>query len=153
MPAEHDGTQTAESLHALRVHLKGSQYILEVLKKDMRKKGLSENEFTVLELLYNRGQQPIQQIGKRILIPSSSLTYVIDRLEDKGFVERTHNPEDRRVIYAKITKLGREKMAEVFPGHSQLIADMFQEFSAEDVETFIHLTKKLGFTAQKMLEK
>ena len=48
MPAEHDGTQTAESLHALRVHLKGSQYILEVLKKDMRKKGLSENEFTVL---------------------------------------------------------------------------------------------------------
>ncbi|MGH2118482.1 MarR family transcriptional regulator, partial [Aerococcus sp. L_32] len=110
MPAEHDGTQTAESLHALRVHLKGSQYILEVLKKDMRKKGLSENEFTVLELLYNRGQQPIQQIGKRILIPSSSLTYVIDRLEDKGFVERTHNPEDRRVIYAKITKLGREKM-------------------------------------------
>ncbi len=46
-------------------------------------------------------------------------------------------------------------MAEVFPGHSQLIANMFprKKFSAEDVETFIHLTKKLGFTAQKMLEK
>ncbi|MGY0836887.1 MarR family winged helix-turn-helix transcriptional regulator, partial [Aerococcus urinaeequi] len=152
MPREHDASKTAESLHALRVHLKGSQYILEVLKKDMRKKGLSENEFTVLELLYNRGQQPIQQIGKRILIPSSSLTYVIDRLEDKGFVERTHNPEDRRVIYAEITKLGREKMAEVFPGHSQLIADMFQEFSEDDLENYINLTKKIGFKAQNILE-
>ncbi len=61
MPAEHDRTQTAESLHALRVHLKGSQYILEVLKKICERR-FSENEFTVLELLYNRVPQPIQQI-------------------------------------------------------------------------------------------
>jgi MarR family 2-MHQ and catechol resistance regulon transcriptional repressor len=142
----------AESLHALRVHLKANLYILEELKRDMRKKGLSENEFTVLELLYNRGQQPIQQIGKRILIPSSSLTYVIDRLEDKGFVERTNNPEDRRVIYAKITDEGNKKMAEVFPGHSQIIAKMFENLSLEEIDTFIRLTKKIGLQAQDILE-
>ena len=33
MPAEHDGTQTAESLHALRVHLKGVNTSLKCLKK------------------------------------------------------------------------------------------------------------------------
>lgn len=153
MPENQENKQVDESLHALRVHLKASQYILDVLKKDMRKKGLSENEFTVLELLFNRGQQPIQQIGKRILIPSSSLTYVIDRLEEKGLVERTHNPEDRRIIYAMITKAGIEKMDEVFPDHSQKIADMFQELSEDEIETFIQLTKKVGHQAEKMTEQ
>lgn len=152
MPEEQEGKKAKESLHALRVHLKGNQRILEVLKRDMRKKNLSENEFTVLELLYNRGTQPIQQIGKRILIPSSSLTYVIDRLEEKGFVNRTHNPEDRRVIYATITKQGQQKMAEVFPDHTKLIAEMFQDLTLDEIETFIQLSKKVGFRAEKIIE-
>ncbi len=45
--------------------------------------GMNPTDFSVLELLFHRGRQPIQLIGKKVLITSSSITYVIDKLEKK----------------------------------------------------------------------
>ena len=44
-------------------------------------------------------------------------------------------------------------MAEVFPGHSQLIADMFQEFSAEDVENVYSFNQKTRLYSPKNARK
>ncbi|MHA7764743.1 MarR family transcriptional regulator [Bacillus atrophaeus] len=43
-------------------------------------------EFSVLEVFYQRGKQTIQQIRKNILISSSSMTYIIDSLEQRGLL-------------------------------------------------------------------
>lgn len=64
---------------------------------------MNPTEFAVLELLYHKGQQPLQQIGGKILLASGSITYVVDKLEKKGFLERVACPNDRRVTYAAIT--------------------------------------------------
>ncbi|MCZ0717645.1 MarR family winged helix-turn-helix transcriptional regulator [Aerococcus kribbianus] len=142
-----------ESLHALRVTLRANQYILDILKRDMRQYGLSENEFTVLELLYNRGPQAIQKIGQRILIPNSSLTYVIDRLEAKELAKREKNPDDRRIIMASITHLGREKMEAAFASHTQCIAAIFANLTSQERQNYISLMKKVGFKAQEIVEE
>lgn len=142
-----------ESLHALRVTLRAHQYILDVLKRDMRTYGLNENEFTVLELLYNKGPQSIQNIGKRILIASSSLTYVIDRLEAKGLVERTISDKDKRIIIASITEAGRVKMEESFKTHEAFIENIFSVLDEKELTQLIDLTKKVGFNAQKISEE
>lgn len=142
-----------ESLHALRVTLRANQYILDVLKRDMRTYGLNENEFTVLELLYNRDAQSIQNIGKRILIASSSLTYVIDRLEAKGLVERTVSSKDKRIIIASITETGRAKMEESFKTHEALIKSIYAVLDEQELQQLIKLTKKVGFNAQKISEE
>lgn len=46
--------------------------------------GLNPTEFAVLELLYHKGRQPLQQIGNKILLASGSITYVIDKLEKEA---------------------------------------------------------------------
>lgn len=139
-----------ESLHALRVTLRANQYILDVLKRDMRTYGLNENEFTVLELLYHRGPQSIQNIGKRILIASSSLTYVIDRLEAKKLVERTNSANDKRIIIASMTEAGTKKMEASFKTHETLIENIYSVLTTEELEQLIALTKKVGFKAQQI---
>ncbi|MEC2057386.1 MarR family transcriptional regulator [Peribacillus psychrosaccharolyticus] len=47
---------------------------------------MNPKEFAVLELLYQRGNQPIQMIGKKVFISSSSLTYVADSLNRRNLL-------------------------------------------------------------------
>ena len=42
----------------------------------------------MLELLFHKGDQPLQQIGGKILLASGSMTYVIDKLEKKEYIKR-----------------------------------------------------------------
>ena len=71
--------------------------ISDRVKEDLRRHQLNSTEFGVLSVLYKRGDTPLQQIGDQILITSGSVTYVIDKLEKRGLIERIACPSDRRV--------------------------------------------------------
>ncbi|WP_264740610.1 MarR family transcriptional regulator [Cytobacillus firmus] len=53
----------------------------------MVKHNLGITEFSVLEVLYYKGKQNIHQVSQSALNSSRSMTYVIDKLEQKGFLE------------------------------------------------------------------
>ena len=80
-----------ENRQALRLYIALTRTYKSLLDKDqrnIRSYGLNTSEFGVLELLYNKGSHPIQQIGDKILITSGTMTYVIDKLEKKGLIVR-----------------------------------------------------------------
>ena len=112
---------------------------------DLQQYGLHATEFAVLELLYHKGEQPMQHIGEKILISSGSITYVVDKLEKKGLLKRTPSETDRRVSYASITEQGRAWMAGVFPEHEQKIEAMFACLSDEEKLQLISTMKRLGY--------
>ncbi|WLD94716.1 MarR family winged helix-turn-helix transcriptional regulator [Alkalihalobacillus sp. AL-G] len=132
------------SLKALIVLSRTKHAVMENVKKDIQSHGLGTTEFAVLELLYHKGDQPTQRIGEQILITSGSITYVVDKLEAKGYLQRNRCPKDRRVIYAQITDEGRVLMDSIFPEHSKKIESVFQNLTDEEKETLIVLLKKLG---------
>lgn len=136
--------RTELSLKALIVMMRSSQTVQDKIKNDMNQYGLNPTEFSVLELLYHKGDQPIQHIGKKILLASSSITYVVDKLEKKEYVVRKACPTDRRVIFASITEKGQAFMEEVFPKHTEVIEDIFGDLSEEQLEELIVLLKKIG---------
>lgn len=119
----------------------------EVTKKHVLASDLNLTEFAVLELLYHKGEQPIQIIGKKVLIASSSITYVVDKLEQKGFVHRKSCANDRRVTYVELTGLGKQQIEEIFPTHEQKISEIFEVLSNEEMETLIILLKRIGHHA------
>ncbi|MER2110209.1 MAG: MarR family transcriptional regulator [Desemzia incerta] len=140
-------TREELSLKALTVMLKAFQSTQDIIKQDMTKYGLNPTEFAVLELLYSKGEQQIQHIGKKILLSSSSMTYVIDKLEQKGHIERKPCATDRRVIFAHITEKGKNFMEEAFPLHEKMITELFSVLTEEELETVIPLVKKVGIAA------
>jgi len=115
--------------------------------KDIKRYELNLTEFAVLEFLYHKGEQPIQLIGKKVLLASSSITYVVDKLEEKGYLERMACPTDRRVIYGRITEKGNTLMQEIFPQHKQAMAEIFSSLTNEEKEQAITLLKKIGLFA------
>lgn len=146
-------TREQLSLKALTVMLRAFQSTQDVIKQDMTKYGLNPTEFAVLELLYSKGEQQIQHIGKKILLSSSSMTYVIDKLEQKGHIERKPCATDRRVIFAHITEKGKKFMEEAFPLHEKMITELFSVLTEEELETVIPLVKKVGLAAAEQSTK
>ncbi len=144
--------QRNQALHAITVLLRASRSLEDLLKKDVSKYGLNATEFAVLELLYHKGRQPIQIIGKKILVASSSITYVIDKLEEKGFVMRQGCPNDRRVIYAAITEEGEAMMEKVFPEHERKMEELFSAIPAEELARTINHLKTIGVEASGRLD-
>ncbi|NLP50180.1 MarR family transcriptional regulator [Bacillus sp. RO1] len=110
---------------------------------------LNPTEFAVLELLYHKGEQPLQQIGGKILLASGSITYVVDKLENKGLLARKACPKDRRVTYAQITDEGKQLLNEIFPKHEQHIHTLVDGLTQQEKEQAIQLIKKLGLNAQQ----
>lgn len=138
-------------IKAFTVFMKASQSVEKLIKQDFLKKEINLNEYAVMELLYHRGKMPIQSIGKRVLMGSGSITYVIDKLEKKGFLYRKPCEEDRRKMFACITDAGKEYMDIRVKEQEALITKVFAEWDDEEVGTAIDLLKRVGKYAESLL--
>jgi MarR family 2-MHQ and catechol resistance regulon transcriptional repressor len=120
--------------------------LTEGLFDSIKRIGLHPTEFALLEVIYHKGPQPIQKIGEKILITSGNMTYVADKLEKKGLVERQRHPKDRRITLLKLTKRGRDIMKETFPKHFEHIQAMMNGLTEAEKEVLLELSKKLGLS-------
>src|SRR5437870_8935775 len=106
------------------------------------------SDFAVLEALLHKGPLPVNEIGKKILLTSGSITVAVDRLEKRGLVERRAHGTDRRARIVHLTKAGRKLITHIYADHA---ADMerlsFASLTRAERETLIRLLKKIGFEA------
>jgi DNA-binding MarR family transcriptional regulator len=75
---------------------------------------LNLSRFEVLLLLsFTRaGALPMMRIRDLLMVHGSSVTYLVDRLEEAGLVERSVDPADRRVSLVSLTERGRARIEE-----------------------------------------
>ena len=100
-------------------------------------------------MLYHKGDQPLQQIGGKILLASGSMTYVIDKLEKKEYIRRVPCADDRRVTFAQITEKGIKLIEQVFPAHHNEIDRMMSVLSDDEKDTAIELLKRIGLSIKQ----
>lgn len=120
-----------------------------VAAADVRRRGFNLTEWGVLEYLYHKGAQPLAKVGREILITSGSVTYVIDKLERKGLIQRIPCASDRRVIYASLTDEGRRLMVREFPGHAEAIKDLMAPLDPREQDELKSLMKRVGLSASE----
>ena len=138
-----------QSLKLFIVLSRAYRAVNEHVNKRIQRYGLNPTEFAVLELLFHKGDQPLQQIGGKILLASGSMTYVIDKLEKKEYIRRVACADDRRVTFAQITEKGKKLIEQVFPAHHNEIDRMMSVLSEEEKDTAIELLKRIGLSVKK----
>jgi MarR family transcriptional regulator, 2-MHQ and catechol-resistance regulon repressor len=114
---------------------------------DIGEHGLSTGEFAILEVLYHKGPLLLGEVQRRILVSSGGVTYLVDRLEAAGLVERRECTEDRRARYAHLTRKGEQLMRRIFPGHAATIEAAVAGLTTAEKKQAIELLKKLGLAA------
>lgn len=153
MSTDRPGGPSTEEERALKLFVvlsRASRAVSDRNQRDIRSYGgLNPTEFAVLELLYHKGDQPLQHIGDKILLASGSITYVVDKLQQKGLLERKPCPKDRRITYASISNEGRRFMDEIFPQHRRKIAETMSVLTDQEQDALIGLLRKLGYYAKE----
>jgi DNA-binding MarR family transcriptional regulator len=93
--------------------------------------------------LHEHGPLPPSQIARIIVLKSSTVTGIIDRLELKGFVRRVRRSSDRRVITVELTEAGQMLAEKAPPPLPQKIVEGLGKLSPEDVEKVVDGLKML----------
>ena len=109
--------------------------------------GLSLTEFAILEALFHRGRMVLGEIQRRILVSSGGITFLVDRLAEKGLVVRQECPEDRRAKYVSLTREGTRLIRELFPSHARTLANAMQSLTPDEQVEATRLLKSLGLAA------
>jgi len=78
------------------------------LTRLMKKYGVSVEQFNILRILKGMGEQPasIKRISCRMLDKSSNTGRLVDKMAEKGLVERNFCPLDRRQMEIRLTAMG-----------------------------------------------
>jgi MarR family 2-MHQ and catechol resistance regulon transcriptional repressor len=127
-------TRAAEALHA---HARA----------DIASHGLTEGEFAILEALYHKGRLLLGAVQREVLVSSGGVTFLVDRLEDRGLVTRAACETDRRARYALLTSEGRRLMDRIFPPHAEALRRAMSGLGAADQRKAIELMRTLGTEA------
>jgi MarR family 2-MHQ and catechol resistance regulon transcriptional repressor len=141
-------------VHVFLVLWKAASAVQAYAEKSISELEMCGSDFAVLEALLHKGPLPVNEIGKKVLLTSGSITVAVDRLETKGLVERRAHGTDRRARVVHLTKAGKKLITRVYSDHA---ADMERLASASltkaERKTLIGLLKKIGYEAADALEQ
>jgi DNA-binding MarR family transcriptional regulator len=77
------------------------------------RQGISMTQLHVMNMLERHGEMAMSRLAEMLDVSDSNATGLIDRMEERGYVERIRVPSDRRVVLVRITDQGRQVMEEV----------------------------------------
>lgn len=98
-----------DSMAAATSIMRVQQLLIARYDEALRQHGLTFARYEALVLLtFSRaGRLPLSKIGERLMVHPTSVTNIVQRLEQAGLVERTPNPRDGRGTLAGLTAQGR----------------------------------------------
>lgn len=110
----------------------------DIYSKGLTKKyQVSQPQVSCILALSEYGPMPISRLAKYILVKPSTVTGIIDRLEQKGLVTRTRNMSDRRVVTITLTDAGRHLASEAPPPIPKEIVDGLRKLTPHQVKNIV----------------
>ncbi len=73
--------------------------------------GLTSAQLIVLRAIARLGEVTTRSISLEVSLSPATVTTIMDRLSERGFVERYRSQQDRRVVYTRLTARGWETLA------------------------------------------
>ena len=80
---------------------------------------------------------PIGELGKNARVKSSTMTDMVDRMEDEGLAERVRDKNDRRLVKVRLTKKGKKTRQEFYRKRRSEFESIFNQLAPEEVHKFI----------------
>lgn len=151
-PTARTDDETARALKLWVVLTRAFLAVSARVDAHVAENGLTTTEFAILEVLLHKGPLLLGDIQRKILVTSGGITYLVDRLAEKGLVKREDCPSDRRARYAVLTPAGDALIRGMFPSHADMIAQAMAGLAADEQLAATRLLRKLGRSAAGKLE-
>ncbi len=136
--------KTNENLKLFVVLNKCTLSIGKKSEKNIKITGLTVPQFSVLEMLYHKGDLKVGDIIEKSISSVGNISLIIDNLQKLEFVEKRKCKSDGRITYVSLTEKGRNLIASMWPGHEANLDNIMSVLNSEEKDTLITLLKKLG---------
>lgn len=137
-------------LKSLIVLFKAHASLELAIKQSLVGTGFSVNEFAILEALHTKNRVTTGELIDFVLIPNSSMTYVLDKLSTAGYINRERDEKDRRTQYISLTNKGKKRIEEVYEIHYTKMIDIFSILTEEEEHAMQESLKKIGKKSQEV---
>jgi DNA-binding MarR family transcriptional regulator len=136
-PSDH----TKQIVFSIRRLIQASELYTKELNKKYQ---ISSAQLNCILTLFEYGPLPLSKIANHMMVNSSTVTGVVDRLEKKGLAERVRNSPDRRVITIQLTEAGKKLAKNAPPPIQQKIIDGLKQTENDKKEQIVSALNMLS---------
>lgn len=111
---------------------------------------LSFVEYMALKNAYEKNDLSVQEIGNALNFTKSGATRIIDRLEEKGYLNRKQSLSDGRVCCLEITLKGKEAIKEISQKYTLYLEDVLKDVEAQKID---EIKNTLGILLKALRQK
>ncbi|OPJ64149.1 MarR family winged helix-turn-helix transcriptional regulator [Clostridium oryzae] len=129
------------SEEAVKLMHEVSKTIKQKIHKNFKGTEITVSQGIIIFSLCKYGEMKISDISERVQLSKSTVSGIIDRMEERGMVERTRNYEDRRTVYVKITKKFMEENKGLSEKAKESLFNLLNSAAPEDIEKIIDALK------------
>lgn len=117
--------------------------------RDIFGEGLTNDQFLILRLIAGQEKCTSTYLAEAVAVGKSSITAIINRLDEAGMIERTRDENDRRQVYLTMTEHGKSVCSTSEKQMQEVISPYLFHFEDHDIERFITMFEKLAFLMQE----
>ena len=129
-------------IHLQIILQKAVKSINNKIGKDFREKGITVSQFSVLDVLYTKGEMRVCELIEKALSTSGNITVVIKNMEQKGWLYKKTCPTDKRAFLVGLTDEGKKLFETLLPEHRNEIKNTYSILSSEERQELIKILKK-----------
>lgn len=115
----------------------------QVFRRVVRPLGLTVIEWYILRALYERDGQHASELAHAVGRAATSFTPNLDKLQEKGFIERRPDPGDRRAVRIYLTSLAETKRNEVTDATKDVDKQVANYFPQGDYQAFLEILSSM----------
>lgn len=118
-------------------------------KKSLQPLNVTPIQYALLKCLWDEDNQVPSQLAQTLCLDSSTITGILSRLEEKGYVERSFCKTDRRKVTVCLTEAGRGLQKPVEGIIAQANIAVTGDIPAEEIASFKDILQKIQTNAQE----
>jgi homoprotocatechuate degradation regulator HpaR len=123
--------------------LKAREVTMAYFRPILQEIPMTEQQWRVIRALNEYEELESKQLADLCCILSPSLTGIISRLENQGYIKRRKSMEDQRRVLLSLTDKAKDMFERVSPTLEARYRAMSEQFSEENMEQLHQLLNKL----------
>ena len=129
--------EMSKGIRVVRVLKKVMGIVKQRMENHFKEVNLTGPQGMLIGTLAHNGEMKVSDLSEKLGLSNSTVSGIIDRLENQEMVERIRSKEDRRVVYVKLTDKCKENSQKPFEEINKMFEEMMEKATPEEIATIL----------------
>lgn len=119
------------------------RHIIALIKEQVSS-DLTTDQHLMMRCIKRKGRATSSELANTFNVNRSAITAIINRLNEKGFIERLPDSHDRRVIHLQLTEAGQLVVTQGEEKIQKVLESYFSQLDEQEMTQFLRTFEKIA---------